>query len=87
MVEIYIHSFQKLENDMITIEIVSISFFEGSSILQDDEIQMLYVEFSFLGYYGEDMETVSIKKPIMPNQEIIYNFSRSKFSRYIYCRY
>jgi len=49
-----------------------------SSIIQDDEIHLLYIEYSFLGYRGEDMETISIEKPKATNEEIFYNFKRSK---------
>lgn len=52
--------------------------------MQDDEIQLLYVEYSFLGHRGEDMETVSVRKPTTANQEMFYNFKKSKSIIYIY---
>lgn len=45
--------------------------------MQDDEIRLLYVEYSFLGNHGEDMETVSVEKPKTSNQEIVYNYKKS----------
>jgi len=47
--------------------------------MQNEEIRLLYVEYSFLGHFGEKMETVSIEKPKTANQEMIYNFRKSKF--------
>ncbi|KAM0729835.1 X-linked retinitis pigmentosa GTPase regulator-interacting protein 1 [Formica fusca] len=66
-----------LEKDTITIEIVSIQLLDESFVMQDDEIHLLYVEYSFLGHCGEDMETVSVTKPKTANQEIFYNFKRT----------
>ncbi|XP_019886035.2 uncharacterized protein LOC105275530 isoform X2 [Ooceraea biroi] len=66
----------KLEEDTIIIEIVSISLLEESSIIEDDEVHLLYVEYSFLGHRGEDMETISVQKPQIANQEMFYNFKR-----------
>ncbi|KAL6444316.1 hypothetical protein ACFW04_001896 [Cataglyphis niger] len=65
------------QKDTITIEIVSIQFLEKSFVMQDDEIQLLYVEYSFLGHSGEDMETISVTKPKIASQEIFYNFKRT----------
>lgn len=52
--------------------------------MQDDEIHLLYVEYSFLGRRGEDMETVSVKKPKTASQEMFYNFKKSKSLLFIY---
>lgn len=54
-----------------------------SFIMQDNEIQLLYVEYSFLGHCGEDMETDSVKKPKTSSQEMFYNFQKSKSIVYI----
>ncbi|XP_050445384.1 uncharacterized protein LOC126848475 [Cataglyphis hispanica] len=65
------------QNNTITIEIVSIQFLEKSFVMQDDEIQLLYVEYTFLGHCGENMETISVTKPEIASQEIFYNFKRT----------
>ncbi|XP_020293644.1 uncharacterized protein LOC109859632 isoform X2 [Pseudomyrmex gracilis] len=66
------------KKDTITIEIVSMRFLENSPVMKDDDIQLLYVEYSFLGHYGKNMETIAVKKPKRANREMIYNF-RKKF--------
>lgn len=43
----------------------------------DDEVRLLYVEYSFLGYRGADMETESITKPKTIKEPLTYNFKRS----------
>lgn len=48
--------------------------------MTNDEIQLLYIEFSFLGYSGADMETVSLRKPTPPEQKLTYNFQKSKLA-------
>lgn len=51
---------------------------DESDVMQDDEIHLLYVEYSFLGHHGEDMETISMEKPKTAKQEITYNYKKSK---------
>ncbi|CAL1675021.1 unnamed protein product [Lasius platythorax] len=65
-----------LEKDTIIIEIASMQLLNESFIMQDDEIHLLYVEYSFLGRRGEDMETVSVEKPKTASQEMFYNFKK-----------
>lgn len=65
-----------LEKDTIIIEIASMQLLSDSFIMQDNEIQLLYVEYSFLGHCGEDMETDSVKKPKTSSQEMFYNFQK-----------
>ncbi|KAL6256070.1 hypothetical protein P5V15_013306 [Pogonomyrmex californicus] len=64
------------EKDAVIIEIVSMQLLADSNIMQDDEIQLLYVEYSFLDNRGEDMETVSVMKPKTANQEMVYNYKK-----------
>lgn len=45
--------------------------------MQDDEIRLLYVEYSFLGNRGEDMETISVRKPKTGDQEMVFNYKKS----------
>ncbi|XP_036145274.1 intracellular protein transport protein USO1 isoform X5 [Monomorium pharaonis] len=64
------------EKDAIIIEIVSMQLLNESCIMQDDEIQLLYIEYSFLGNFGEDMETVSVEKSKTSDQEMVYNYKK-----------
>ncbi|KYN37187.1 X-linked retinitis pigmentosa GTPase regulator-interacting protein 1 [Trachymyrmex septentrionalis] len=73
---LYSCSFQRNENDAIIIEIVSMQFFDDSCVMQDDEIHLLYVEYSFLEKHGEDMETISMEKPKTSAQEMVYNYKK-----------
>ncbi|KAF7394547.1 hypothetical protein HZH66_007721 [Vespula vulgaris] len=65
-----------LEKDTIIIQIVKINLFENSSVMLDDDVHLLYVEYSFLGYRGADMETESIPKPKTYTEPLIYNFRK-----------
>ncbi|XP_047356509.1 LOW QUALITY PROTEIN: uncharacterized protein LOC124951742 [Vespa velutina] len=65
-----------LEKDTIVIEINKIILFENSSVMLDDEVHLLYVEYSFLGYRGADMETESVMKPKTAKEPLIYNFKK-----------
>lgn len=42
----------------------------------DDDVHLLYVEYSFLGYRGADMETESVTKPKTYTEPLIYNFRK-----------
>ncbi|CAD1473512.1 unnamed protein product, partial [Heterotrigona itama] len=65
-----------LEKDSIIIEIMNLILFPRSSVMQNPEYQLFYIEYCFLGYCGADMETISVRKPRPPNQKLIYNFRR-----------
>ncbi|KAK9307264.1 hypothetical protein QLX08_002300 [Tetragonisca angustula] len=67
---------QLLEKDTIIIEIMNLILFPKSSVMQNPEYQLFYIEYCFLGYCGADMETISVRKPRPPNQKLIYNFKR-----------
>lgn len=43
----------------------------------DATVHLLYVEYSFLGYRGAEMETESIVKPKSSKEPLIYNFRKS----------
>ncbi|KYQ58159.1 X-linked retinitis pigmentosa GTPase regulator-interacting protein 1 [Trachymyrmex zeteki] len=60
----------------IIIEIVSMQFFDDSCVMQDDQIHLLYVEYSFLEKHGEDMETISMEKPKTSAQEMVYKYKK-----------
>ncbi|XP_060826429.1 uncharacterized protein LOC132912753 [Bombus pascuorum] len=66
----------QLGKDSIIIEIMNLILFPKSTVMQNPEYQLLYIEYCFLGYCGADMETVSVKKPLPPNQKLTYNFKR-----------
>ncbi|XP_018359784.1 PREDICTED: uncharacterized protein LOC108759027 [Trachymyrmex cornetzi] len=80
LIEIHISRLQlstsRNEKDAIIIEIVSIQFFDDSCVMQDDQIHLLYVEYSFLEKHGEDMETISMEKPKTSAQEMVYNYKK-----------
>ncbi|XP_011878150.1 PREDICTED: uncharacterized protein LOC105567694 [Vollenhovia emeryi] len=80
LVEIHISRLQlstsSHEKDAIIIEIVSMRLLDESYVMRDDEIHLLYVEYSFLGNRGEDMETVSLEKPKTADQEMVYNYKK-----------
>ncbi|XP_035730778.1 uncharacterized protein LOC118445425 [Vespa mandarinia] len=65
-----------LEKDTIVIQINKIILFENSSVMLDNEVHLLYLEYSFLGYRGADMETESIMKPKTAKEPLIYNFKK-----------
>ncbi|KAI4502119.1 hypothetical protein M0802_002801 [Mischocyttarus mexicanus] len=69
--------FRSLEKDTIVIEIESVYLFENSSVMRDDDVHLLYVEYSFLGYRGADMETESLPKPKISRKPLIYNFQKT----------
>ncbi|CAK9813800.1 Protein fantom [Anthophora quadrimaculata] len=65
-----------VEKDTIVIEIVSLTLFPQTNLMQNEEYQLLYIEYCFLGFCGAEMETVSLQKPQPPNQQLAYNFKR-----------
>ncbi|KAG7203306.1 hypothetical protein KM043_010395 [Ampulex compressa] len=65
-----------LERDTIAIEIVNIMLFHKSTVMKDDDVKMLYIEYSFLGHRGASMETISVEKPKSPNQKLVYHFKK-----------
>ncbi|XP_034177407.2 uncharacterized protein LOC117602932 isoform X2 [Osmia lignaria lignaria] len=64
------------DTDTIAIDILNMILFPKSSVVQNDEIHLLYIEYSFLGYSGADMETMSVQKPRPPDTKLTYNFRR-----------
>jgi len=62
---------------------MSMQLLDESYVMQDDEIHLLYVEYSFLGNRGEDMETISVEKPKTSAQEMVYNYKKSTFLFYM----
>ncbi|XP_076392341.1 uncharacterized protein LOC100881670 isoform X1 [Megachile rotundata] len=66
----------EVDTDTISIDILSMILFPKSSLITNDEVQLLYIEYSFLGYAGADMETMSVMKPRPPETKLFYNFRR-----------
>ncbi|XP_043475267.1 uncharacterized protein LOC122506909 isoform X2 [Leptopilina heterotoma] len=60
----------------IIIELKSIRLFKESTIFLNPNIVQLYIEYSFLGYFGKDMETYSVPVPESPMLEMKYNFKK-----------
>ncbi|XP_051155266.1 girdin-like isoform X2 [Leptopilina boulardi] len=60
----------------IIIELKSIKLFKESDIFLNPNIVQLYIEYSFLGYFGKEMETYSVPVPESPTLEMKYNFKK-----------
>ncbi|CAL7949954.1 unnamed protein product [Xylocopa violacea] len=65
------------EKNSITIEVINMILYPKSFVMQNPEYQLLYVEYCFLGYCGADMESVSMRKPQPPQQNLMYNFKKT----------
>lgn len=61
--------------DKITLAIHSISVEPGSSLARDSAITQLFVEFQFLNCDYKDLDTVSVKKPVIVDSEP-FNFTK-----------
>lgn len=57
------------------LRIESISLLQRCSVIEDPGIHQLYVEFSFLGYRGIDLETISVPKPT-DGSSALFNYMR-----------
>ncbi|PBC31667.1 Protein fantom [Apis cerana cerana] len=66
----------EIEKDAIAIEIINMTLYPTSSVMQNPDYELLYVEYCFLGYCGADMETISVRKPSYPNQVFEFNFKK-----------
>lgn len=65
-------------NEAVIIRIERLTVFPRSTLLTDIEVHQVYVEFSFLGKYGLDLETVSVPIPTSPPYELFFNYMHSK---------
>ncbi|XP_070489826.1 flagellar attachment zone protein 1-like [Chironomus tepperi] len=60
----------------IEIEIIKLELCENSALLDDDDANFLYVEYTFMNYKGYLLETQSLPKPKKSGDSIIYNMTR-----------
>ncbi|XP_013398857.1 protein fantom isoform X2 [Lingula anatina] len=62
--------------DTVVVTIAHLSLEEGASALSNPAVQQLFVEYRFLGFPAEELETpVSLPKP-KPDQQIYFNFKK-----------
>jgi hypothetical protein len=53
---------------------------EESSAVKDPDITQLYVEYQFLGFHGQDLETPTVvMKPCSPENHLLYSFKKCKY--------
>lgn len=71
--------FWKSDNscDAVIIRIECLTLLPECPLLDDPKIHQLYVEFSFLGYRGAELETISVPKPAA-NTKAYFNYMRSE---------
>ncbi|PNF37290.1 hypothetical protein B7P43_G00421 [Cryptotermes secundus] len=70
---------RKSRQDHIAVTINSLSLIEDSSVMKDPDITQLYVEYQFLGFHGQDLETpTAVMKPCSPENHLLYNFRKCK---------
>ncbi|PNF37287.1 hypothetical protein B7P43_G00421 [Cryptotermes secundus] len=68
---------RKSRQDHIAVTINSLSLIEDSSVMKDPDITQLYVEYQFLGFHGQDLETpTAVMKPCSPENHLLYNFRK-----------
>jgi hypothetical protein len=66
--------------DHICITINSLSLNEDSSGMKDPDIIQLYVEYQFLGFCGQGLETpTTAMKPCSLENHLLYNFKKCKY--------
>jgi hypothetical protein len=66
--------------DHVAVTINSLSLNEESSVMKDPDITQLYVEYQFLGFHGQHLETpTSVMKSCPPGNHLLYNFKKCKY--------
>ncbi|XP_011302778.1 uncharacterized protein [Fopius arisanus] len=62
--------------DAVVIRIERLSLFPRCTLLNDRDVKQLYVEFSFLGNHGPDLETVSVPIPRSSPYHLYFNYMK-----------
>lgn len=63
----------------MTIVVSRLSLEDDSPVMENDQIQQLFVEYKFLGLPPQELETpFSLPKPKNSHQSLTFNFSKSK---------
>lgn len=66
----------------MVIQVGSLTFHSGASILDDPHVKQLFVAYKFLDYDPADLETpISLPKPA-PDRPISYNYKKGKTAEY-----
>ncbi|KAH0539709.1 hypothetical protein KQX54_007455 [Cotesia glomerata] len=75
-------SFRNLSNqineddNVIIIKISRLKLYKNCPLLKNPDIRQLYIEFSFLGYRGSELETKSVPKPRTYHEEMYFNYKK-----------
>ena len=67
----------KYDTHKIDIEVINLVMCENSSLLTNDNVNFLFVEYSFLNYKGHLLETQSLPKPKKSCDCTYYHFKRT----------
>jgi hypothetical protein len=66
----------------VGVSIDSLFLNDKSSVMKDPEVSQLYVEYQFLGFQGQELETpTSLKKPQSAPCHLVYNFEKCKYAQ------
>ncbi|XP_063981710.1 uncharacterized protein LOC135164878 isoform X2 [Diachasmimorpha longicaudata] len=63
-------------SEAVVIRIERLNLFPRCRLLKDGDIKQLYVEFSFLGNFGLDLETVAVPIPKNPPYQLFFNYMK-----------
>lgn len=60
----------------LIITVVDLYFLEGSSVLKNESVRQFFIEYSFLGREGPEMESPYSLAKAKPEERIVFNFSK-----------